>query len=169
MLDLDADGNHLAPDVVWNDGFGAGGGGLSSVFSRPNFQDHVRNVVGSHRGTPDISLSAAVNGAVITFESFDPDNTGFGLVGGTSEASPEFSGIVAMADQVAHRDLGNLNKALYDLARDNSHRTGLVDVTQGNNSFAGVTGFTAGRGYDLASGNGTIDANAFVPALAGRH
>jgi hypothetical protein len=41
-----------------------------------------------------------------------------------------------------------------------------VDVTSGNNSFAGVTGFDAGTGYDLASGWGTIDAAKFVPALA---
>lgn len=169
MLDLDADGNRLAPDVVWNDGFGAGGGGVSSVFARPNFQNGVRDVVGRHRGTPDISLSAAVDGAVITFESFNPARTGFGLVGGTSEASPEFSGIIAMADQLAHHDLGDINSRLYLLGRLHSGLTGLVDVTQGNNSFAGVTGFTATRGYDLASGNGTIDAARFVPALAFRH
>ena len=42
----------------------------------------------------------------------------------------------------------------------------MVDVTSGNNSFGGVTGFTAKRGYDLASGWGTIDAAKFVPALA---
>jgi len=41
-----------------------------------------------------------------------------------------------------------------------------VDVTSGNNSFGGVTGFDAGTGYDLASGWGTIDAAKFVPALA---
>ena len=45
-------------------------------------------------------------------------------------------------------------------------RTGLVDVTSGDNSFAGVTGFPAGPGYDLSSGWGTIDAATFVPALA---
>jgi subtilase family serine protease len=169
MLDLDADGNHLAPDVVWNDGFGATGGGLSSVFRRPDFQNGVRDVVGHRRGTPDIALSAAVDGAVITFESFNPNRVGFGLVGGTSEASPEFSGVVAMADQLAHHDLGNINSRLYRLGAVHSKLTGLVDVTQGNNSFAGVTGFTAGRGYDLASGNGTIDAARFVPALAFVH
>jgi hypothetical protein len=41
-----------------------------------------------------------------------------------------------------------------------------VDITAGNNSFAGVTGYDAGPGYDLASGLGTIDAATFVPALA---
>ena len=47
-----------------------------------------------------------------------------------------------------------------------NNATGIVDVTSGNNSFAGVTGFDAGAGYDLASGWGTIDAAKFVPELA---
>src|SRR5207244_13065241 len=69
MLLLDSEGNRISPDAVWNDfvsvGGGAGGGGLSEVFSRPDFQDDVSSVVGKQRGTPDISLSAAVDGAVV--------------------------------------------------------------------------------------------------------
>ena len=179
MLTLDANGNRLAPDVVWNDyqsvGGGAGGGGVSSVFPRPAFQAGDRNVVGNHRGTPDISLSAAVDGAVILYFSFEPNNVGYHLVGGTSEASPEFAGIVAMADQLAGHSLGNINKRLYLLSRFGGN-AGVVDVTQGNNTFGPFTnsdgtthtvvGYNAGPGYDLASGNGTVNALRFVPALA---
>lgn len=179
MLDLDANGNRLQPDVVWNDlntvGGGAGGGGLSSVFQRPSFQDGVRNVVGNHRGTPDISLSAAVDGAVVLYFSFQPGRVGYHLVGGTSEASPEFAGVVAMANQLAGHRLGNINGELYTLAHARN-LTGMVDVTTGNNTFGPFTnsdgtthtvqGFNAGPGYDLASGNGTINASRFVPALA---
>jgi subtilase family serine protease len=178
MLTLDDNGNRVAPDVVWNDlntvGGGAGGGGLSAVFPRPSFQDGVRAVTGNHRGTPDISLSAAVDGAVVLYFSFDPNRVGYHLVGGTSEASPEFAGVVAMADQVAGHDLGNINSRLYLLSY-NRKLTGEVDVTRGDNSFGPftnsdgtthtVTGFAAGPGYDLASGNGTVDAAKFVPAL----
>jgi hypothetical protein len=86
-----------------------------------------------------------------------------------------------MADQVAGRPLGLLNDSLYKLAdttRGNDHNgpNGIVDVTQGNNDIGPFTnsdgqtvdvpGFTAGAGYDLASGLGTIDAGSFVPALA---
>jgi subtilase family serine protease len=180
MLDLDATGNRLAPDVVWNDlnsvGGGAGGGGVSTVFPRPSFQNGVRKATGNHRGTPDISLSAAVDGAVVLYFSFEPNNIGYHLVGGTSEASPEFAGVVAMADQVAHRDLGNINSRLYLLGSVHSSLTGIVDVTKGDNTFgpftnsdgttATVQGFSATKGYDLASGNGTVDASRFVPALA---
>jgi subtilase family serine protease len=169
QLSLDNNGNRLSPDVVWNDGFGAGGGGDSAVFKRPLFQIGVRNVVGAQRGTPDISMSAAVNGAAwiyLTAGGFALP--GWHLVGGTSEASPIFSGIVAMADQVAGHRLGDINPGLYALgALSRVHvPTGLVDVTSGNNSFAGVTGFSAASGYDMASGWGTIDANKFVHSLA---
>jgi subtilase family serine protease len=111
MLNLDNNGNKLSPDVVWNDGFGAGGGGVS----------------------------------------------------------PIFSGIVALADQVAGHRLGLINPGLYllgALGHFGDRQTGLVDVTSGNNSFGVVTGFTASPGYDLASGWGTIDAAKLVPALA---
>jgi subtilase family serine protease len=179
MLDLDANGNRVRPDVVWNDlntvGGGAGGGGQSVVFPRPSFQDGVRGVTGNHRGTPDISLSAAVDGAVVLYFSFDPKRVGYHLVGGTSEASPEFAGVVAMADQLAGHDLGNINGRVYGLSHF-AGLTGEVDVTQGNNTYGPFTnsdgtthtvvGFDAGPGYDLASGNGTVDAARFVPALA---
>jgi subtilase family serine protease len=172
QLTLDDNGNRLAPDVVWNDGFGAGGGGVSAVFRRPEFQEDVRGVVGQRRGTPDISLSASCDGFVVFYYSFQPGRVGYHLVCGTSEATPEFAGIVAMADQVAGKRLGQLGRSLYDLGK----RSGIVDITQGNNSFGPFTnsdgntytvvGYTAGPGYDLASGLGTINATKFVRALA---
>jgi subtilase family serine protease len=178
LLTLDDAGNRISPDVVWNDGSIAGGGGPSHVFSRPNFQNSVRKVVGSHRGTPDISLSASCSGVVDVYETFDPNSKGWALICGTSEASPLFSGIVAIADQMAGHRLGLLNDRLYRLMKEQPN--GVVDVTSGNNGItfcqsacgtAGevdvtVPGFAAGPGYDMASGLGTIDANRFVRALA---
>jgi subtilase family serine protease len=170
QLTLDDAGNRLAPDVVWNDGFAAGGGGVSAVFRRPEFQDRVRQIVGAHRGTPDISLSAACDGAVVYYYTFIPGREGYHLVCGTSESSPEFAGIVAMADQAAGRRLGRLGPALYELGKRS-----FVDITQGNNTFGPfvnsdgntytVVGYSAGPGYDLASGLGTLDAARFVRAL----
>ena len=170
QLSLDNSGNRLAPDTVWNDGFGAGGGGFSQVFGRPLFQIGVRNVVGHWRGTPDISMSAAVDGAAWVYLSFGGfGGPGWQLVGGTSEASPIFSGIVALTDQLAGHRVGLINPALYALGALSQHTslpTGIVDITTGNNSFDGVTGYNATTGYDLASGWGTVDAYKFVHALA---
>jgi subtilase family serine protease len=178
----------VADDTVWNDPNSildgdptdpttccAGGGGLSSVFPIPAFQNPVHKVVGTQRGTPDISMSAAVNGAALIYTSFGGNPVGWSLVGGTSESSPLFAGIVAIADQKAGHDLGLLNFKLYDLLRKTD--SGLVDVTQGNNSLVfddahnhgaltTVTGFAAAPGYDLASGLGTIWAPTFIASLA---
>ena len=168
QLTLDDKGNRTAPDAVWNDGYGAGGGGKSGVFARPPFQSGVAKVTGATRGTPDISMTAAVNGAAWVYQTFDPNpkNDGWGLVGGTSEATPIFSGIVAMADQKAGHDLGLINPKLYAMGEHAASRDGIVDVTTGNNSFAKVNGYNATKGYDLASGWGTINGQLFVDALA---
>ena len=188
QLHLDSNGNQTSPDTVWNDTFNASaqdfilgssgpsplasGGGKSIFFSRPAYQSAVRNVVGGSRGVPDISMSAACNGAVDVYQSFAGEAAGWYPTCGTSEATPLFAGIVALADQVAGHPLGLINAALYTMAA--RHLPGLVDVTSGNNTVSftqggrshTVPGFTAGPGYDLASGLGTVNAAEFVPELA---
>ena len=187
-LSLDAHGNHASPDVVWNDTFDvptqqfifgdngpnalAGGGGKSIIFPRPAYQFPVANVVGDRRGVPDISMSGACNGAVNVFQSFAGQPVGWSPTCGTSEATPLFAGIVSLAAQRAGHPLGLINPALYFMSQ--AHAPGLVDVTQGNNTVSfsqegqtvTVQGFNARRGYDLASGVGTVDAAKFVPELA---
>lgn len=178
QLHLNGKGDMTMPDNVWNETylFGsatAGSGGSSSVFARPSYQSGVRNVVGLHRGTPDISLSASVNGGALVYMSFGGlPGPGFYIVGGTSEASPEFAGIVAIADQAAGHDLGLLNPALYTIG---SGGAGIPDVNIGNNTVTfsqnnhtyTVGGYNAGAGYDMASGLGTVDGAKLVAALAG--
>ncbi|MET9170016.1 S53 family peptidase [Streptomyces misionensis] len=164
QLHLDQQGKRIAPDSVYND-YGAGGGGQSHVFTRPGFQNGVKKVVGSRRGTPDVSMAAAVNGGAWVYSSYDPTAVGWDVYGGTSEASPLFSGVVALADQVAGHRVGDINAALYSLAKHKG--TGIVDVNDGtDNSYEGVTGYQAVNGYDMATGVGTVDAPAFVAALA---
>ncbi len=163
-LHLDGSGARVSDDTVWQDGYGASGGGLSELFDRPAFQDGVRDVVGAYRGTPDVGMSAAVDGGALVYSSYDPAETGWSIVGGTSESTPLFAGVVALAAQLAGHRLGDVNPALY---RRGQQHNGVVDVTAGANSFGGVAGFAATAGYDLASGWGTVAAAQFVPALAG--
>ena len=196
-LQLNDEGYRTAPDSVWNDlsstlgipgpvyTAGSSGGGLSTVFSRPWFQNGVAGIVGGSRGTPDIAMSAAVNGAVVYYDTTDPSVAGWGIVGGTSEASPLFSGIVALANQVAGHSLGYLNPALYAMAQSGKP-DGIVPISQGSNTFTfcpaddvqsngscasssdqvTVPGFDANGSYNNATGWGTVDAAVFVPALA---
>jgi subtilase family serine protease len=178
QLFLNAKGAETQPDAVWNDTAlfnspAAGGGGRSSVFARPSYQNSVASTVGSSRGFPDISMSAAVNGAALVYlnSAAAQGPAGFYLIGGTSEASPEFSGVIAIADQLAGHGLGLINPALYAMAAAGA--PGIVDVTAGTNTVTfpqggsthTVRGFAAVDGYDLSSGVGTVNAALFVPEL----
>ena len=121
-------------------------------------------------------MSAAVNGGVLVYFGFTGSGIvpGYYIVGGTSESSPEFAGVVAIADQYAHRRLGLLNPRLYTLGA--RHAPGIVDVTIGDTTVTftqhgqtyTVKGFSAVPGYDLATGWGTVNAAKLVPKLAGR-
>jgi hypothetical protein len=78
---------------------------------------------------------------------------------------------VAIADQVAGHGLGLLNPALYQMYAD--HDPGIVDVTAGTSTITfsqggrehTVRGWDAVKGYDLATGVGTVDGALFVPEL----
>jgi subtilase family serine protease len=190
QLHLSAGGQRTAPDQVWNDTYNtvtnefifgnrgpnplASGGGKSVIFGRPPYQNGVQRIVGASRGVPDIAMSGACDGAVNVYQSFKGNKPGWYQVCGTSEAAPLFAGVVSLADQVAGHPLGLINPRLYQLLAQ--HAPGLVDIVAGNNtvtfSQAGsrrtVTGFTAARGYDLASGTGTVNAPQFVYELAGK-
>jgi subtilase family serine protease len=182
-LRLNAAGTRISPDTAWNESGNAAvaryagalpwasSGGRSAIFARPSYQDPVRAVVGSHRGIPDVALSASFSGSSLTFESFTGAPGTWKVAAGTSVATPYFAGIVAIADQALHTRLGLLNPALYQLEQDRA--PGIVTVTKGSNtvSFAQgrktitVGGYPARRGYNLVTGVGTIDAGAFIQDL----
>lgn len=186
QLHLNEAGERTSPDNVWNEVLGTstvgGGGGPSHVFARPLYQYLVNTGSGGYRATPDISMSAAVNGGVLVYTSYpttvpgEPAPNTFSLVGGTSEATPLFAGIVAIADQIAGHPLGLINPSMYLL--EHLPHSGIVDITKGNNSFSdfneagetlfSIPGYEARPGYDMASGLGTVEALAFTRALAGR-
>jgi hypothetical protein len=137
-----------APDALWtapNDHSDAEGAGVSAVYPKPSWQRGIRALSGvTGRAYPDIALDSS---------------------DGTSQASPTFAGILALATQVRGADLGTVNPALAALGPRGT-AAGIVDVPAGfTNTAYGVTGFSTATGYDIASGWGTIFAPAFVPAL----
>jgi len=155
------------PESVWNDGFGAGGGGYSAVFPEPADQTgaHIADPAGT-RGVPDVSMNAAVISAVLVFESFDPTvPPGWVPIAGTSEATPLWAGTDAVMTQ-ADGPLGFLAPRLYQIYEHAAlYAEAFHDITVGNNSFAGITGFSAGRGWDAATGLGTPNAAGLAAAL----
>jgi subtilase family serine protease len=156
-------------EVVWNDGFGAGGGGVSLVFPTPKYQEGLAALnlppLQKERGVPDVAYNAGVVGGVIVHLGFAGVPAGFYIFGGTSAGAPQWSGIVADINQVVGHQVGYLNNRLYKLGTHG--KLPFHDITIGDNGFNGVTGFSAGPGYDLATGWGTPNFGNILAALLG--
>jgi subtilase family serine protease len=152
-------------------GWSGSGGGYSHVFSRPAYQDALpagsAAIPSNARGVPDISMDASCSTWVVVLDTA-PGFGGYYGVCGTSAASPMFAGVVAIADQVAGHDLGQINDDLYAIGRSPSYAADIFDVTVGNNTQngSGVPGYEAGQGWDAVTGLGTPRAPELVAALA---
>jgi pseudomonalisin len=152
------------PEVVWNEsgagsGLWAGGGGMSAIYAKPSWQAGAGVPADGKRDVPDVSLTAAGHDGYLIFQE-----GGLYVVGGTSAASPSFAGIMALVVQSTAVRQGNSNTAFYPLATRQRAGGAAVfhDVTSGNNSVPGESGFTATTGYDQASGLGSVDASVLV-------
>ncbi len=155
-------------ETVWNSDGGATGGGLSAVFDEPAYQQTSPNqtLFQGKRGIPDVSFPAAINYALYgSFEQgelarLQPKWANWHIIGGTSASAPCWAGLIAITNQMHGGPVGFIQPALYNLAGQGMH-----DITRGNNTLDGVQGYSAGPGYDLATGWGTPIADQFIPAL----
>jgi subtilase family serine protease len=164
-------------ESVWNDNCtqtncGAGGGGESTLWSRPSWQvaSGINTATDTMRMVPDLSVMGDPATGFIQY--YTGAGTGFchhscsggwGAIGGTSIGAPLVSALIAVAAQACNAPggrLGFVNPSLYSMAT-----TGYVDVTTGNNDLHNVGGYSAGVGYDMASGLGTPDGAAFLDGL----
>jgi subtilase family serine protease len=173
-------------------GWVASGGGYSIYFSRPDYQNVLppgSSYVGSTpgapgpntnmRGIPDIAYQASSRTGVLVYLTepdttssgvgcggANPCSTGWYVVGGTSSGSPQWAGIAALADQIAGRDLGFLNPALYAVANNPvKYAADFYDVHQGNNGCCGEPGYNATTGWDAVTGLGTPNVANLIPDL----
>ena len=122
-------------EAVWNESWaGIGtGGGLSTVYPRPAYQNTVAGTVGTHRGVPDVAWNAAVNGGVLVYSSYFPSIEGpatWNVYGGTSAASPQAAAVTAIGNQArkaaGKAPIGNLNQAIYSPSFDKTTAFGDV-------------------------------------------
>jgi subtilase family serine protease len=173
-LYADTSGNYQH-ETVWGEptgpfGYcGATGGGVSQVFAEPAYQralpQGTQAALGGHRGMPDISWLADPCNGILVYGTFLPDAQGWFFIGGTSEGSPQWAGLVADLDQLAHHPVGFLNPYLYALG---PARLGFHDVTVGSNADldSTVPGYDATPGWDLATGWGTPNVGALLHTIA---
>jgi subtilase family serine protease len=140
-----------------------GGGGLSTFFSQPTWQQGpgVQNQYSNGmREVPDISADADPNSGYsvycTTTAAGCSATSGWISVGGTSAAAPLWAGAAADINQYLVGQgkslLGFANPTWYLLACNTQSHAPFHDVTSGNNLF-----YPATAGYDLASGIGTPD------------
>lgn len=162
-------------ESAWNDSFGASGGGFSTIYARPSYQNGF--VHRSGRGVPDVSYDGDVNGGVLVVWSSSGQGANLLFIfGGTSAGSPQWSAIIAIADQFAQQRLGWLNPSLYNIGRNASlYAACFHDIRVGTNTFTGagnngqtvtIQGYNTLVGWDAVTGLGTPIASTLVKTLA---
>jgi subtilase family serine protease len=164
---------HPDGETVWDNGYGATGGGVSQVWRRPAYQAAAarpQSAIGcgaagtTCREVPDVSANGDPNTGYVIYYGGR-----WNTMGGTSISTPTWAALTALADSspaCAGRSVGFANPALYKLAAS-AYPANFGDVTRGANGYDHVAGFSAGGGYDMASGLGTPNARSIVPALCG--
>jgi subtilase family serine protease len=151
-LFADTNGDYQS-ETAWSDG----GGGISQQFREPFYQAFlprsVQQELRGARGIPDVAWNADPNTPILIYLSFfGPSAAGYYTIGGTSEGSPSWAGVIADLDQLAGRGIGLFDPYAYALGASGR---GFHDVTVGNNSANGVTGYNATPGWDLTTGWGS--------------
>ena len=178
-------------ETVWNDSTGAGGGGVSSLWCMPSYQDQsgVPGLIGPDsvpdpndcttgwaREVPDVSADADPQTGYVTYWN----GSWQAGEGGTSAGVPLWAAAAALvdsspfcADYGSKDATGTLFGSLYSIADSNHHSDALYDVTNGNNVYppSGYSGdrYPATTGYDMASGLGTpllAYPGNYLPGLA---
>jgi subtilase family serine protease len=166
------DVGHVA-EAAWDDESsdpprgGATGGGVSAIYSKPEYQKGPGVPAGGNRDVPDIALIAS-NFHPGVFLGFNNGGPAIGCcIGGTSLSAPAWAGISKLIAQLKKGRPGPINPRIYAMANAGLAASGFRDVTTGNNNFNGVVGFSAGPGFDLTTGWGTVDINTFTSAFVG--
>lgn len=175
--------NDVGGQTNWSLFSTGGGGGVSVLWEAPWYQDgypgqrwsepnQALTTTDPATGTVTtlLSLPASYEGRNVPDVSADADPFSGYLVyqggkwqagyGGTSFVAPQMNGVSALVRQRAGGRVGLWNPMLYRFARS---RRGVVrDVRAGDNWF-----YQGVRGYDPATGVGSLDVDRFSRAVAG--
>ncbi len=158
---LSGSGTTISSEVVWNDqpNGGATGGGVSTVFALPSWQNGAgvpaASASGGGRGVPDVAGDASPESGYAVLVDGQQQ-----VVGGTSAVAPLWAGLLALVNQSrvagGGSPVGFANPLLY------AAPTALRDITSGSNGT-----FKATKGWDACTGLGSPNGVAVVAALSG--
>ncbi|HUY56046.1 MAG TPA: S53 family peptidase [Candidatus Nanopelagicaceae bacterium] len=171
-------------ETTWNDSvsslcpfgcsagpFGATGGAPSILFTQPGYQSADGSGYPG-RTVADVSFNASVYTATMIYLGFlGASSNGFYFFGGTSEGSPSWAAITALADQAAGHPLGQLNPLLYSIyANARAYAADFHNIygPGQTNAFGSTVGYPAtSPGYNLPTGLGTPNVANLISSLAG--
>ncbi|PPU94854.1 S53 family peptidase [Xanthomonas albilineans] len=149
-------------EVVWNAhrNYGITQGGLSKMYRAPSWQKRVipNMVANGYRAVPDVSFNGSGDSSAYVLQTGNTYGTEVSTYAyGTSAAAPTFAGLLARVLQVNGNRVGFVGPALYDYAKNANSK---YDVLIGDNGMY-RDGYSAGPGWDYASGWGSVDMLAF--------
>ena len=174
---------------IWNEsptGCSGGGGGISTRYDRPSFQQHVpgsladTGVVTAKRTIPDIAALAGGPGFATLLPPDAPGGRWSWVAnGGDSLSGPMCAGSFASMLTALHRrgiePPTHLNDMLYEIANDPVlYAKVFRDVTVGDNATVAANrppnayAYPATVGYDLASGLGEVHIGEVLAVLEAR-
>jgi kumamolisin len=156
---IQVSGNNITTETVWNDGAqgGASGGGVSTVFPLPPWQDNLQVTLASggttplaRRGVPDVCGDAdPETGWDVRIDGTDT------VIGGTSAVAPLWAGLIARINSERDNNaVGFINPQLY------ADPKVLNDIIQGNNGD-----FAASSGWDACTGLGSPNGTALAALI----
>ena len=158
-------------------GWSGSTGGPSAYERQPSYQAGVVTQTSTARATTDVAYDAASTGTYAVYDS-DPyeiapgqtESLGWVAVYGTSAGAPQWSAILAIADQgraAASPSLPALNSTGAQQVMDILYQNpgDFHDITSGTST--GNPHYSAGPGYDYVTGLGTPMVNLIVGSLDG--
>ena len=134
-------GGAYTNQTAWSDG----GGGDSRYESRPSYQSSISSIVGTHRGTPDLSFDASGGSPVAVYNS--SCYGGWLEVYGTSVASPSLAGIINDAGQFKTSSNAE-NTLIYSNMGFTNYFTDITSGSCGTHSATTGWDFCTGVGVD---------------------
>ncbi len=150
-------------------GWSGSGGGPSAYENQPTYQKGTVTST-TMRANPDVAYNASPSTGYAVYDSVPYSGTTYGWlqVGGTSAGAPQWSALLAIADEgrVAARQapLNSTNpQQVMDILYQNPGD--FHDITSGTST--GSPNYTAGPGYDYVTGLGSPMANLVIGSLEG--
>ena len=157
-------------EVTWSNT----GGGVSQYVATPSYQSVLVPGMGTaaRRTVADVAFNAdPSSGQYVAVIPSGSSTVRWSSVGGTSLATPQWAGLIAVANALravnGKAALGAPHSALYSQISTvpGTYAAVFADVVKGSNGSC--AGCTAKTGYDLATGLGTPNAASLLSTLSG--